>query len=337
MTRSDHARLGLFLLVSVALAIAATTFFVLRHQSRPRLPAVTYFDESVTGLAPGATVRFRGVDIGRVERLFITPGDGLIEVRFEIYLDILGNLGLDRAKIDRVRQGHEEPDPRIRVRLDANPITGLANLQIEPLDPPPAPLPMKPVPGRAYIPSAPSTVGSLVMSAGDLFKRLPVLVERFEKVMESVDRTITEAQVGAVITDLRRTMASTEQMLKTTGDDLHRLLDDKGSFQQLLVRADTLLTRADADLHQLLGKKGELTRFLAGADTLVKRTGNMVERADIPAAMKDARTTLADLQLVMADLRAALPRIVETSDRLGGVLRNVQEQPESLIFGPRSK
>jgi len=47
-------------------------------------PGLTYFDESVQGLQVDSAVKYRGVEVGRVERIRVAPDHRLIEVVMKI-------------------------------------------------------------------------------------------------------------------------------------------------------------------------------------------------------------------------------------------------------------
>src|SRR5262245_44755537 len=64
-----HFRLGLFVLVTLGIALA--TLFLLggRKLFQPTYTFESYFEESVAGLDIGAPVRFRGVPLGEVSEI----------------------------------------------------------------------------------------------------------------------------------------------------------------------------------------------------------------------------------------------------------------------------
>ena len=59
-TATNHWKLGLFVLISLFVMIAALFWLGARRFQRTSFPAVTYFDESVQGLDVGSPVKFRG-------------------------------------------------------------------------------------------------------------------------------------------------------------------------------------------------------------------------------------------------------------------------------------
>ncbi len=78
---------GLFV---IGLAIAAALFFVWLTSSghRDDVPYRMHFSESVSGLALGDPVKYRGVDVGTVTRMAIDPDDPrLVEVDVNLRKD----------------------------------------------------------------------------------------------------------------------------------------------------------------------------------------------------------------------------------------------------------
>jgi ABC-type transporter Mla subunit MlaD len=70
--KTNYFRLGLFVLV--ALAILFALLFILGGRSlfEPKVIVETYFDESVSGLKVGSPVEFRGVPLGQVTEITIS-------------------------------------------------------------------------------------------------------------------------------------------------------------------------------------------------------------------------------------------------------------------------
>ncbi len=69
----SYARLGLFVVVGVAVVLATGLFFVQRMRSRAVISLVTYTTENVSGLDISSPVRFRGVPVGRVSDIRDRP------------------------------------------------------------------------------------------------------------------------------------------------------------------------------------------------------------------------------------------------------------------------
>ena len=97
----SYERLGVFLVVAVAVVIGTGLFFFERWKRREVIDLVTYTTGNVSGLDVGSPVRYRGVPLGRVEDLRIEPRGSLVEVDFDVLVDRLSQRG---ASVDRIRQ-----------------------------------------------------------------------------------------------------------------------------------------------------------------------------------------------------------------------------------------
>jgi phospholipid/cholesterol/gamma-HCH transport system substrate-binding protein len=106
--------LGFFLGVGAIIWVGASSFF------QEGQTYVAYFDESVQGLQGDSSVKYRGVDVGRVEKIRVAPDTRLIAVVMKISLkDDLTNTTVAQLKaagitgvmfIELDRRKPEEPD-----------------------------------------------------------------------------------------------------------------------------------------------------------------------------------------------------------------------------------
>ena len=69
----NYFRLGLFVLVGLALIVAGVVVLGAGALLRPTILAETYFNESVQGLDVGAPVKYLGVEIGKVSWIGFVP------------------------------------------------------------------------------------------------------------------------------------------------------------------------------------------------------------------------------------------------------------------------
>ncbi len=72
--------LGIILTVVAIIWVGATKYFEKGNRY------VAYFDESVQGLQRDSIVKYRGVDVGRVERIGVAPDNKLISVVMKVNL-----------------------------------------------------------------------------------------------------------------------------------------------------------------------------------------------------------------------------------------------------------
>ena len=72
-TETQRYRLGIFVVSGVALTVVGVAALSAGRLFQETYPLYCYFQESVQGLEPGSPVKFRGVQIGRVEAVNLMP------------------------------------------------------------------------------------------------------------------------------------------------------------------------------------------------------------------------------------------------------------------------
>jgi hypothetical protein len=83
-----------------------------------------------------------------------------------------------------------------------------------------------------------------------------------------------------------------------------------------------------ADIEQLTGPESSLVKFADEARAALRE-------ADVPGSTRSAQAAAERATLAADDLRRSLPVIRETLDQLRELARHLDEQPESVIYGPR--
>jgi phospholipid/cholesterol/gamma-HCH transport system substrate-binding protein len=87
MRKVSHFKIGLFILVCTFITFGALIWIGAADLFKQRRVFVTYFADSVGGLAPGSSVSYLGVPVGKVTSISIAPDDTLIQVLMEIDTD----------------------------------------------------------------------------------------------------------------------------------------------------------------------------------------------------------------------------------------------------------
>ena len=65
LTKASSFRVGLFLLIGIVVGLTAVIWLGASRMFEETKAYVTYFDESVSGLSTDASVKYRGVTVGR--------------------------------------------------------------------------------------------------------------------------------------------------------------------------------------------------------------------------------------------------------------------------------
>jgi len=294
---TNHWKLGLFVIVGLALALAALIVLGASRWDDRTVSYVSFFDESVPGLEVGSLVKFRGVTIGRVSAIDVAQDHRHVQVSNELFVDQLGRLDLRIAHGDAGRPVHAG----VRMQLTQTGITGVKFMLLDYFDgtayPPPV-LPFKAPPNT--IPSTPSTMknleDSVVRTANqfpDIASALLRTVTQLNELMAQVDReqlpssatsTLAEANsamrelrgqlkaldAGSLSTHAEQSMAKLDQTLASIDHLLGRLESDKGLLQSAERAANSMNEVARGA--QAVGPELELTlREVRGAARSMQR------------------------------------------------------------------
>lgn len=84
--KSTNFILGLFVILGFLLAVAAIIWVGASSFFQKGQRYISYFDESVEGLQADSSVKYRGVDVGRVEQIQVAPDNKLVGVVMKINL-----------------------------------------------------------------------------------------------------------------------------------------------------------------------------------------------------------------------------------------------------------
>jgi len=318
----SYARLGAFIMVTMLVVLLTAIFFIQRMKQRPAMSMVTFTTENVFGLDVSSPVRLRGVPVGRVTNIRVNPRGTLVEIDFEVYLDHLNTIGLDVHRLQTVRD-IGGVFPNLRAQIMGNPMTGEAYLLLNQPTVVPAPMQLDFVPDRPYVPSMSSPFGmaserlpQLLDLADETLKTLTVLVgkmpdsfQRGQEFFTNADRIIRDSQLPQLSADSRKFYATTSAQMEQIKSDM----DSVQSNELEVVKASQ-----------------EARAFSSEARTALKE-------ADLPGTTQAARAASDNAKLASDDIRRSLPAIQTSLSQLNELTRQLQEQPEAVIYGPQQQ
>ena len=309
----SYARLGLFVVVVVLTALATAVFFVQRVRRQAVIGMVTYTTDNVSGLDVSSPVRYRGVAVGQVTDVRVDPRGVTVEVDFDVFLDRLNTIGMN---VKRIRQFTDLGGmfPNLRAQVVGNPVTGEAYLLLDVPKNPPPPLALGFTPDRPYVASVPSVIGQVqdrlpevldtaqatLQTLRDIVARVPGSLDRSDRFFTNIERIFRESDLQALSTDSRKFFSTTTAQME----------------------------RITNELQGLVGTEGPVVTFVEEARTAMRE-------ADLPAATRSSREAMERASLAADDLRRSLPAIRQSLDELRDLARQIQEQPESVMYGPR--
>jgi phospholipid/cholesterol/gamma-HCH transport system substrate-binding protein len=123
--KTSTLMVGLFTIMGVIMAVIAIIWVGATKYFEKGNRYVTYFDESVTGLQKDSNVKYRGVEVGRVEDIRVAPDNRLIAVIMKInlkedltqntvsQLKVAGITGIVFVELDRKKIGEVDLSPKL--------------------------------------------------------------------------------------------------------------------------------------------------------------------------------------------------------------------------------
>lgn len=309
----SYARLGFFIVLTLVLFLVTAVFFIQRLKKRPAIGMVTYTTDNVFGLDVSSPVRLRGVPVGRVTDIRVNPHGTIVQIDFEMFLDRLNTIGLDVSRL-RTLTDVGGVFPHLRAQLMGNPITGEAYLLLDQPENPPPPMELGFKPNRPYVPSVTSPfetvqdrlpalldrANATLLTLREIVARMPDSLDRSDRFFDNTNRIMRESELPTLSADSRKFFATTSAQIE----------------------------QIRSDMDGVIGSEGSLVKFSEEARAAIKA-------ADLPAATQAAREAADNSRLAADDLRRTLPAIRDSLQEVRELSRMLEEQPESLVYGPR--
>ncbi|NPU83188.1 MAG: MCE family protein [Syntrophaceae bacterium] len=308
MARSKTPKflIGLFITLGVSIGVATVIWIGASKILQKGDLYVTYFDESVQGLSPDSMVKYRGVDVGRIDDINVAPDRRLIEVVMKVdlkpadakdtvaQLKSAGLTGIVFVDLDRVPEGERVDTPRINFT-------------------PPYPL----IPSQA-------SAQKLIMSGLEMTiaKVKEIDLAGISNELKRVERSISEFFSGSTTHRILENLESTSAHMNHTLDKVDQLVAE-GHLEGVLDDAKTLFQETKDAIVEARGMiedvRGEL-KAMKLAET-ARRTEGMVTDLD-----RKTRQITTDLTLAGENIRQA-------SENLDALLQRLEANPSELLFG----
>lgn len=289
---------------------------------------IIYFNESVSGLDPGAAVKITGVRIGRVAAVNVrydrVSKEALVQVTCEIDRNILTDSAGKQIDLTVPAQLQSMIDRGMRARLSLTGITGLLFVDLKFEDP------------RIY-PANPRFMT-------DPYPVIPSIPSPISEVQQSIVEIVADIKkvdFEGLSKELKSLLANTNQKIgdfdvKALGAKVGRAADAVTEFINSpdAKQAFTNLNAAIADLRTTLAKldgnmtpvSDELRKTLVSAQTALKSLdATAVTTQRFVLSQGDVGDELTRSLRQLADAAAALERLADTIDR----------NPSSLIVGKK--
>ena len=322
---TKYFKLGAFVLAGVAIAVGTVVVLGAGTLTRKKFLAETYVDESVQGLDVGAPVKFRGVLVGRLEKIEFagiqyTAKDDRIGLVIGFYPETLKGF----AKDDPGARLKELVEQGLRVRLASGGLTGGLYLEIENFDPTTHPAPRIPwQPAYPYLPSVPSTNARLMQRVENVLghvenMRVDVISEKVVALLGELDKLVVT--IRPAVDDIRK---FTDEASLLVRDTRKVVTEDVGKeVKALLVQVrETLEKELGPALKGVHGATDRLPATFDKLETTLDRMSVTLRRVDRTLAEDGGSfdESLDNLRVMTQDLRE--------------LVGQVKRYPSSAIFG----
>lgn len=281
-TRASYLLVGTFSLLVMAIFAAAVIWMAGVNLQEEFTYYDIHFDGSVTGLKPGNAVRYRGVPVGVVSDIIISPSN-VEQVRATIEVPASTPIKTDTV-----------------ASLEYQGITGVAYVQLSggthdaPL------LKKQPDEDRPRIPAKSSQLQELFESAPELISSISALVGRANQLLnpgnrENISKIIENTQVfSKVLAERSQDIGETMKSLRTASDEA------AGTMRTINKSAGTLTGDAAVTLRNLRDLAADMQKLSKVLNTEVGGVG-----AEAKQALSEVRKTAVEFRraaFVLSDL-----------------------------------
>jgi phospholipid/cholesterol/gamma-HCH transport system substrate-binding protein len=310
--KTSKFMIGLFVTVGGLIGLIAVIWLGAFKYFEKGATYVTFFNESVQGLQVDSAVKYRGVEVGRVEKIRVAPDSRLIEVVMKINL---------RGDLER----------EYVAQLKAVGITGIVFVELNYKEPGEPDLSPKLTFASEYpiIASKPSDIAQIVSS-------VQVILEDIKK----IDTAGISNQIKSTLAVVEATVGNLNRVIGTVENALA-----KGRLEDLLIEVKTtlgniqhLVSNSENELQALnLAKTG------AHLETTTARIEKIVSSGEIEKILTEANQTVVNLHQVIEgldrrsvavtnDINVTSENLKRASESLERLIERVYANPSDLLF-----
>jgi len=338
MEKASYFKIGLFIIIGTIIGAIGVVALGVGTIFQKKVLVETYIDESVQGLDVGSSVKFRGVQVGKVETISLTSVEYPTKRRY-----VLVRIGLT-TKIFLADAGSPsfltEVEKGLRVRLASQGVTGAAYIEADYQDPARnPPLEIDWSPRYPYVPSSRSRITQL----GDSVEKILRSVENIDvaRLVDGIEKsllTITKVAQGANFEKLGGQANAFLTEVRDTNRQLKELVGSseiKAAFKDGAAAASgarQIIERAQGPVNQMLA---DLPRAAESLERMLKRLDSV--SADLPDTSAQLRQTLQRTNRLIATQQQGIAATIENlqavSNDIKELTENSRKYPSQVLFG----
>lgn len=328
---ANKYKLGVFVVFGVSLTIVIFLLLGILSYFEPKVQFMTIAKDTVQGLEVGSKVKYRGVTIGKVVKIKISPDDDCILIYMEAFPSALDYNIKDagpRDAADRTIGEFLEAEIKngLRCQLRYEGITGNLYQEITYFDPNKCPVQEYRLPeGHPfYIPSAPSVfVANIMLTINESLIKISKI--NFDKISAEIENSL--AAINKILNgpELPRILSEVESISKNI-NDISESINDTLTKERITKVIDNL----DATMTHI--------------QDLSKDLQCKIDEAKIPELSSDARSlmrtsddSIKTLVTLRGQVESALDKLNDTLDAVQSLTQYIEKDPTSLIRGKQGE
>lgn len=298
---ANYVAVGLFILIVIAAGVGFVVWYTDANDRTEYDRYEIYFAGSVSGLDRGSPVRYLGVDVGRVRRLFIdTKRIGRV---------------VAIAEVDR----SAPITSATRASLGLQGVTGLLYVDLKEAPEEPRDLPLKQ--GEHY-----PVIDSVASDFDTFLASLPELMSRANSLLERVGRVLSDENLKSLASTMDSLRDATAELPNTSRNITALISEVRDTVAEINGAAQGLrgmITDTRPELHDVILRVGVVADNLAQASQRIDHLAQQSEKQ----VGHFTQYGLFELERLVRETRSAAREFSDLS-------RSLQENPSQILFEP---
>lgn len=300
---ANYVTVGAFVVLVLAMATVFVLWYTKAQDRRDYEPYEIYFQGSVSGLNEGSTVRYLGVNVGRVRRIALDPRAA---DRVMVIVELASDTPVDETTV---------------ARLTPQGVTGLLFIDLQQAVASAMRNASPPVPSQRH-----PVIRSLPSNLDVFLNGLPDLLAQANRTLERLNQMLSEENVAAanaVLANVRAASDALPALSRDAGRLVAELQSTTAEARRVAAQANELMATTGPEVTATATRLRELSERLvsttARIDALLERSGPGLERFGSQG--------LAEVEMLVRDSRVAITEVRDLA-------RSLRERPSQLLYQP---